>query len=190
MSVINQRAAWDNWPPHKRKNESRGKAIRQGTKPFQDPAKIAAQRLLMNFFPNFREAFPVHAQIPFAKITKGSDPDLIAGFPQPLSQGADAAVSGGRRRGFAAEVSEGMEHDISESPLIGEPFHMLDGLAENGALSFLDVVGTLTMNENDDAFRCFLIDVHVGRFQNRLRMSFPAKTLGLEAQKFHGSSDQ
>ncbi len=94
-------------------------------------AKIAAQRLLINFFPNFREAFAVHAQIPFAKITEGSDPNLIAAFPQPLSKGADAAARGAGRCGFAAEVGEGVDHDIFESSLVGEPFHVLDGLAEN-----------------------------------------------------------
>ena len=111
----------------------RGEAIRQGTKPFQDCGEGSglAAVLLMNFFPDFRETFPVHAQIPFAKIAKGSDPNLIAAFPQPLSNSADAAVRGARRCGFAAEVSEGVDHDIFESSLIGEPFHVLDGLAEN-----------------------------------------------------------
>ena len=46
------------------------------------------------------------------------------------------------------------------------------------------------MNEHDDAFRHFLIGVHFGRFLNRLRVSFPMETIGLEAQQFHGPKDQ
>lgn len=111
---------------------------------------------------------------------------MIAAFPQPLGKSADGAVRGGRRCGFAAEVSKGMDYDLVKSPFVGEPFDVFQGLAENRAFSVRYFVGSLSMDEDDDAVRYFLVYINIGHLRNGLRVGFPVKTFGLEAQKLHG----
>ncbi len=101
------------------------------------------------------------AQIPFAKITEGSRPDLITSIAKAFSDSYDCELGKGGGGGIAAKVREGVQHDVLEFSLVGEPLDMLERLARHRDFSVLLPILGLGMEEYDHRAFNRLIDILV-----------------------------
>src|SRR5215510_9202509 len=79
-------------------------------------------------FPNLRQAVAVDAQVPLAEVTKRCRPDDVGGFAEALRNGVNKSFSEISGSGLTAEVSEGVNNDVLEISLVGEPLNVLQRL--------------------------------------------------------------
>src|SRR5215510_11436048 len=104
-------------------------------------------------FPNLRQAVAVDAQVPLAEVTKRCRPDDVGGFAEPFRNGINKGFCEIRGGGLTAEVSEGVNNDVLEISLVGEPLDVLQCLPQDRRLSVCFFVGLFGVDEDDDYVR-------------------------------------
>ena len=142
----------------------------------------------MDFFPHLGKAFAVNAQVPLTKIAERGAPDSIAGFLQALIQCRDERFGESGLSRVAAQMSEGMEHDVFEAAFVGEPFDMLERLAQHRRRAGVVAIAGFSVDEDDHSPSHFLLNIEIGDIGESLCMALPAETFGLKAEQFHGAS--
>src|SRR5262245_51403064 len=96
------------------------------------PRMRAIAITLANLLPNLGKALAVNAQIPLAEVTEWGGPDSISVLAESLMQSGDQCFCRCRRGGIAAQMSEGVQHDIFQPALVGKPLDVFQSLPLNG----------------------------------------------------------
>ena len=111
----------------------------------------------MYLFPNLRQAVAIDAQVPLTEVTERRRPDDVGGFAEALRNGINKGFSEIRGGGLTAEVREGMNNDVLEISLVGEPLDVLQRLPQDRRLSVCFFVGLFGVDEDDDCVRDLLV---------------------------------
>ena len=140
---------------------------------------------LEDFLPHFSEAFAVNAQGPHTRMAEGRRPSPLAVMAQPASSRSNKRFGEGRRSGIAAKVGKRVQHDILERAFVGEPLDVFERLAHHRRRAAIGAVASLSVDEDNQRFRDFVIAVLLRLLGRHFGMGLPAKPSGLEAEQLH-----